>query len=491
MKLEIRHLDAQQANRGGNHRPRARRSAFTLVELVVSIGILGLMMAMAGTVFKLTIDSTGEATSLTEVTQALRLLEDNLRRDLANLPQGTDGSMLIIEANPTNAYWRTEQLELDADGEPANGYQHDPDPERETATLDASGRPIPEQPRADVLMFFTGASGADSFQSHPYPAIKANKAQVIYAQAEQGELQSDGTWVGGAPSDFATYFAAGGACPHAAEIRHLARRLVLIADQSEGDLAALYPVELGSGGKVPSMLDDAADADGDSIPPGSSVPLQDGIIDVVDNDVFSYTEEVSDRTDLTFPTPVNSAWYARPRLDVTPPALQAKRLGAYLLPHCASFKVEWALDLRDPAYGIKFNPSAGQNDSAPSELVWFDPGRVNSAGNPDPLGELDDLADRYTTLGAGAVAAKLNSDPTGTPPDLKTSLLVNRFSNATYGINPQTPVWYGNDQPNGGSVSRPDRFFPKALRITVDVYDDSGRFIRPIRHVMVLPVDGP
>jgi hypothetical protein len=34
----------------------------------------------------------------------------------------------------------------------------------------------------------------------------------------------------------------------------------------------------------------------------------------------------------------------------------------------------------------------------------------------------------------------------------------------------------------------PDPLFPKALRITVDVYDAANRLHYPIRHVMVLPV---
>ena len=46
--------------------------------------------------------------------------------------------------------------------------------------------------------------------------------------------------------------------------------------------------------------------------------------------------------------------------------------------------------------------------------------------------------------------------------------------------------WSGSPPPPG----EPDPFFPKALRITVDLYDDAGRLDRPIRHTMVVPV-GP
>ncbi|MCP4248604.1 MAG: prepilin-type N-terminal cleavage/methylation domain-containing protein, partial [bacterium] len=127
------------------------RLAFTLMELVVAVAVLALMMTMAGSVFKLTLDSTGQATALIEVSQSLQVLEQNLRQDLRETPR--QGSILVIQSNTINAFWTETDREANVantNPDPAVGrYTHNPDPERE----DAAGNML--QPRADVLMTFT------------------------------------------------------------------------------------------------------------------------------------------------------------------------------------------------------------------------------------------------------------------------------------------------------------------------------------------------
>ena len=46
-----------------------RASAFSLAELVVALGILVLMFALAGQVFNVTVQSTGQATAIVQVNQ--------------------------------------------------------------------------------------------------------------------------------------------------------------------------------------------------------------------------------------------------------------------------------------------------------------------------------------------------------------------------------------------------------------------------------------
>ena len=66
-----------------------RVRAFTLTELVVSVGILSLMMTIVGAVFKLTMNSNGQANALMEVSQSLQVLEETLRELVAaKVPQG-------------------------------------------------------------------------------------------------------------------------------------------------------------------------------------------------------------------------------------------------------------------------------------------------------------------------------------------------------------------------------------------------------------------
>ncbi len=446
---------------------RAPRSAFTLTEMIVSIGILVLMMSMVGSVFQVTTESTGQARALMEVSATVRLLLDTLQKDLANLnPQR---SILVIQTNPINAYWKVEQGEVDPDGDPSNGYIHPADPERElpdgTGDMDA--------PRADMLMFFTSRKQ----RSVMYPDIWSNIAQVVYGHAEIGELDNAGAWV--APP--VPFPAPGIPFNTPAENWHLARRAVLLVDLPEAAIVAADTTGglPGSGNDVPSTLDDATDVGGDNLYPGIT-PLVDGVIDFVDNTLFAFEAEVVNRSLVTFPLPIAaSQWWLRSGLDLQPHATQASRIGHYFIPKCASFKVEWALDLRKFAF-IPFNPNSGLPDSAPREIIWFDP------ANPIPLGELNVLAAAYAA-GAPFVAAALNVGPGSLM-----TLLLNRFTPGippmNSGITPQTPVWFANDLINGGSLGEPDRYFPVALRITVDLYDHARRLDRPIRHVFVLPI---
>ncbi len=445
---------------------RRPRPAFTLIELVVSMGVLVLMMTMAGTVYKLTLDSTGEATALTEINRSFRLLEQTLREDLANVNPAR--SIMVIQAKPINAYWRNEYAELDTgDGDPMTGYPHAPDAERDTVVFDVDKGAIPSLPRADILMFFT----AQKTRSYTHPDIWSDLVQVVYGHAELGDLDKTGAWVGGAPTDFEdapAVPAVGTPFPMPAEDWHLARRSVLLVDQAEAPWLDAYDPSWQNGNDVP-------DGVSDPVPGSPGVYLNrltDGIVDLVVG-TFNFDTEVATRTSLTQPQPpLDASWLRRSRLDTQPPVSQASRLGHYLLPRCASFKVEWALDLR------KLVPFDAANPP-PSYVVWLDPGsgiQTGAAFNYTPLSELAGLVADMGYTGTAVLNAL---------GQISTSL-TQRY--AIVQGEPPRPVWFANDVPNGGSMGQPDRFFPVALRITVDVYDDSNRFERPLRHVMVLPV---
>ena len=90
-----------------------RQRGFSLAELVVAIGILVLMFSLAGQVFNVTIQSTGQAKALTEVSQLLRAFEQTLREDLRQVQPGQ--SVILIQGNPVNAYWTRKGKEADDD----------------------------------------------------------------------------------------------------------------------------------------------------------------------------------------------------------------------------------------------------------------------------------------------------------------------------------------------------------------------------------------
>ena len=186
---------------GGISARPGRRGAFTLTELVVSIGIMVLMITMAGTIFKVTTDSTGQANAVIEISESLRLLEQTLRDDLRHVPR--DGAILVIQSQPVNAFWTRDDIEanpdgtdpMDPSGEP---YIHLSDSEREVADPD-TGQRYKVLPRADILMSFTAQPGT----SYLSPGVSGEFQQVVYGHAEIGELDSaTETWRGSAPSDF-------------------------------------------------------------------------------------------------------------------------------------------------------------------------------------------------------------------------------------------------------------------------------------------------
>ncbi|MCH8149764.1 MAG: type II secretion system protein, partial [Planctomycetes bacterium] len=167
--------------------------AFSLVELIVSMGILMLMLALAGQVMSLTVRSTGQAKALTEISQALRILETTLREDLRYVKAGEN--LLLIQGNPIDAYWSTAGKEADNNALPGDGF-----PLRD------------EKPRADILMFFTSRQ-ASNYVKYNYPltpamsgkAVTSGVQQVVYGHANLVDLDANGNIHGTYPADYITF----------------------------------------------------------------------------------------------------------------------------------------------------------------------------------------------------------------------------------------------------------------------------------------------
>lgn len=370
-----------------------RRGAFSLAELIISIGILVLMMSLAGQVFNITVQSTGQATALTEIMQQLRAFEQTLRDDLRGVQPGH--SLILIQGNPVNAYWTQNGKDADDDAAtagagPATGYPHPSDPERE----DANANPV--KPRADILMIFT-TRPASSFVETGTPPLTSNLQQVVYGHAELGEYIPSGT-----DNPKYSFERATGAQPYFPEANdypsptavslvpaaqwHLARRSLL-----------LLPMPPPSTGLSWNDINDASPAD-----LANTKKILEGEVDVVGD--FQHENLVlRPQIDPTTGLPFGEPWFlpaifgdvagpykdwikpfARSRLDTTPPALYANRIGAYLLPNCASFKVEWTLNPRSEFV-------AGRLDRT-NEIFWFDP---TDDGDPAGGGAYADCRDYF------------------------------------------------------------------------------------------------
>ncbi len=515
--------------------PGASRWAFSLAEMVVAMGVLVLMLALAGQVFSITVKSTGQATALVRLNQALRSFEETVRADLRGVYAGR--SALVIQGNTINAYWSAEEAEVDDDALASSGYRHNPDPERDAVdaagvpVLDANGLPIRSLPRADMLMMFTNRKG----RSFIDPEIQSELQQVVYGHAEAGEYVFNAAAPPEAPFVFQSAIAGGGMFPSTVDDSvpapfpalqwHLARRSVQLISTDAPELvtsgkALDWPTDLFGGGSGAFL--------GDPL-------LLDGAVDVVVN--FDYESLVLHDTMLPgdkepsienwrLPTVfghrgnhVVQSPFQRSRLDTTPPPLYADRLGHFMLPNCASFKVEWSLNPRSDFVSGRL--------SGIREILWIDPGQTS-----DPVGLPNTaLDDSLATLQTKMEALTITPPPNMGPKERLTLLLLEQTNHAdgerysltdrlrsgasTYAgttawaplssvftdpsdLRANTHVFLATrpviDSTTGYLVDPPDYVpddvYPSALRITVDVYDPQQRLERPTRHVIIATIGG-
>lgn len=510
--------------------PAASRNAFSLTELVVAVGILSLMLALAGQVFSISARSTSQATAVMDTAQAVRQLEAQLREDLRNVsPQD---SVMVIESTNVRAYWTKAGRDADTltnnAKNPADGYPRIDDPEHEIGFFDPGGKALnddpvltgdqgqPALPRGDQLMIFT----ANKAQSRIHPGVLAEAQQVVYGHAVLSEFNNEGEAEPLAGLDDAYAGKASTLLP--ASQWHLARRQVLLT-QADLDLSTFADNTLEA---------DALDVDADvAIPKLESAAVLSGLADIVEG--FRYQ-------DWVVGLDVNSsaggqAGYApylppvlslldsprpkRTRFDETPPVRYADSLGTSLLPGCASFKIEWCLNPRSEYVD-------GRLDHA-TEVYWIDMGRYNpSTCQPYTQVENGPFHSFFEAERRLVQQAEQQEDPnlefvllqqadglrklvTGSDfLEGSTALsLEDRFQDCNnYDVSGDCPPFDGCADARRGPPNlavfkpltrrfrdrsddlSPDPIFPAALRITIDVYDAQQRVDPPQRHVMVIPV---
>lgn len=112
------------------------RKAFTLIEMVVALGILALMLSFAGVIFRVSIDSHRLALANAEIMQKFRVITEQLDSDLHGLRK--DGEILIFwravrkpgftGANPNHpsAFKRFDRIMFFASGDFQTYRTYDP-----------------------------------------------------------------------------------------------------------------------------------------------------------------------------------------------------------------------------------------------------------------------------------------------------------------------------------------------------------------------------
>ena len=90
-----------------------RRKAFTLVELMVAVGLLAMVMVMAGTIFRVALESYRVAKANGEIMQKLRVITSQLDRDLQGLCQRDDVfTACLSQPDPDNPRGRSRSDHL-------------------------------------------------------------------------------------------------------------------------------------------------------------------------------------------------------------------------------------------------------------------------------------------------------------------------------------------------------------------------------------------
>jgi len=125
------------------------RNAFTLIELVVAIGILAMIMSFASVIFRVGIDAQRTAVANAEIMQKVRAITNQLNADFKGLNK--DGEFFIIwVAKPVSAGYKDNDLD---------GYE-----------------------RYDRIMFFADGD----FQSYgSSPMVRGNTARICYMLANK------------------------------------------------------------------------------------------------------------------------------------------------------------------------------------------------------------------------------------------------------------------------------------------------------------------
>jgi prepilin-type N-terminal cleavage/methylation domain-containing protein len=75
-------------------RQKKMKKAFTLIELIVAIGILAIVLSFAGVIFKISIESQRMALANAEIMQKLRAITDQLNADFKGLRK--DGEIFVV-----------------------------------------------------------------------------------------------------------------------------------------------------------------------------------------------------------------------------------------------------------------------------------------------------------------------------------------------------------------------------------------------------------
>ena len=464
-----------RSRRAGRGRPL---QAFTLIEMLVSLAVISLALAVVGIVFSITVKTAGQSAAYSETHNWVRQFVQQIDEDLRYCDPSQS---ILVLAGRTQAAALTKS-DLDAGkfyrvliGNPANvGAGFDPE----------YGSPIDPQysdPRADLLMFFSNRPTASvapvaDLTDDPYGAgVKFAPVLVTYGHAALGQAQWNGTNYQFPPDASLRHIEnVGGLSPIPATRWHLGRRATILEpsppmnkvafDTAEetritqcnhdgampGDVARLDVAAFFAGFAplppvIPALYSPYPPATGATWNPAwATTPT-----------MWSYTLQQAIQS-LLYLNSAEPNHHVAAVLEDVPVELKSN-LGVHMLPGCAWLQVEFLMP-EDPRNSVEY--SADPSFSGMSQR--------------------SDMP-RWTTVQAGATyvfvpdtpenRVALARDPTTGLPSAR---LLNTFARLD-----QSP---GNDAslPATLVTNRIIRLWPYAIRITVRVWDAQKRLDEPI-----------
>jgi prepilin-type N-terminal cleavage/methylation domain-containing protein len=131
-----------------------KNKAFTLVELLVAIGILAIVLSFSSVIFKVSINAHRTALAHAEIMQKLRAITDQLNADFKGLRK--DGEFFLV--------WVAKPSAPGFEDNDYDGYE-----------------------RFDRIMFFADGD----FQSYKPPRIRGNLARICYMIAKKDNVSAE------------------------------------------------------------------------------------------------------------------------------------------------------------------------------------------------------------------------------------------------------------------------------------------------------------
>lgn len=156
------------------------RKAFTLIELVVAIGILSMVLSFAGVIFRVSIDSQRAAIANADIMHKLRAITDQLNSDFKSIASG-GGYIGFNNDPPRRIGGETVEVNSDCIAFFTNGdFQSTGQYEGKTIT-------------GNVACVFYGMADPNSFSNPPKPEEKIllRRQTILSADADAPVVGSD------------------------------------------------------------------------------------------------------------------------------------------------------------------------------------------------------------------------------------------------------------------------------------------------------------